>query len=145
MPFPTTWDAEKHLKEPRVIRNTMTCIEMDADTLTVLVQGVDKLWAFKSELRIPLAHVSGVALAEAEARQWWLGIRAPGTHLPGVISAGTFYAREGRVFWDVHAPERAIAILLHDDQYAKLVIEVEDPAREMIRIEGALKVRKSLT
>jgi len=76
----------------------MTHIEIDAETLTVRVQGLDKLWAFKSELRISLAHVSGVASAEDEARQWWQGVRAPGTHLPGVITAGTFYAREGRVF-----------------------------------------------
>ncbi len=116
----------------------MTHIEIDAETLTVHVQGLDKLWAFKSELRISLAHVSGFASAEDEARQWWQGVRAPGTHLPGVITAGTFYAREGRVFWDVHTPERAIAIALHDDRYAKLVIEVEDPAREIRRIERAL-------
>ncbi len=116
----------------------MTHIEIDADTLIVHVQGLDKLWALKSELRIPLAHVSSVAPAEDVARRVWHGIRAPGTNIPGVITAGTFYARDGRVFWDVHAPERAIAIALHDDRYAKLVIEVDDPTREIGRIETAL-------
>jgi hypothetical protein len=119
----------------------MTQIEIDAETLVVHVQGLDRLWAFKSELRVPLAHITGVALAEDEARSWWHGVRAPGTSLPGAITAGTFYAHEGRVFWDVHAPERAIAIVLHDDRYAKLVIEVEDPAREIRRIETALAAR----
>lgn len=119
----------------------MTQIELDAETLTVHVRGMDRLWAFKSELRIPLAHVSGAAPAEDEARGWWHGIRAPGTNLPGAITAGTFYADEGRVFWDVHAPERAIAITLHDDTFAKLVIEVEDPAAEIARIQAALAAR----
>ncbi|MGH7755598.1 MAG: hypothetical protein ACREM8_04845 [Vulcanimicrobiaceae bacterium] len=123
----------------------MTRIELDAETLVVHVQGLDRLWAFKSELRIPLAHVSGVAPAEDEARERRHGIRAPGTHLPGVITAGTFYEREDRVFWDVHAPERAIAISLHDDRFAKLVIEVEDPAGEIGRIDAALAARKSPT
>ena len=27
-------------------------------------------------------------------------------HLPGVITAGTFYQEGERVFWDVHDPER---------------------------------------
>lgn len=116
----------------------MTHIEIDADTLIVHVQGLDKLWAPKSELRIPLPHVSGVGPADDEARRVWHGIRAPGTHVPGVITADTFYAHEGRVFWDVHAPERAIAIALHDDRYAKLVLEVDDPTREIGRIETAL-------
>jgi hypothetical protein len=48
----------------------MTHIEIDSETLTIQVQGLDRLWALKSELRIPLAHVSGAALAEDEARQW---------------------------------------------------------------------------
>jgi len=121
----------------------MTRIEIDAEALIVHVQGLDQLWAFKSELRVPLAHVSGVVRAEDEAREWWHGIRAPGTHLPGVITAGTFYVREGRVFWDVHAPEGAIAIGLRDDRYAKLVIEVEDPTSEVRRIETVLASRKS--
>jgi hypothetical protein len=119
----------------------MTHIEIDTEALTVQVQGLDKLWSLKSELRIPLSHVSGAALAEDEARRWWHGIRAPGTHVPGVITAGTFYEREGRVFWDVSKPERAIAIVLHDDKYAKLVIEVENPADEIARIEMALAAR----
>jgi hypothetical protein len=119
----------------------MTRIEINEDTLAVHVQGLDRLWAFKSELRIPLAHVSGAAPAEEEARQWWHGLKVPGTNIPGVITAGTFYEREGRVFWDVQNPERAIAITLHDDRYAKLVIEVEDPATEIAGIQTALGAR----
>lgn len=72
-------------------------------------------------------HIATVERATDEARRWWHGLRAPGTNVPGVITAGTFYEHEGRVFWDVHNPERAIALHLRDDRYAKLVIEVEDP------------------
>ncbi len=100
----------------------MTHIEIDAATLTVQVQGLDKLWAFKSELRIPLSHISGAAPAVDEA----------------------FYEREGRVFWDVCQPERAIAMALHDDRYAKLVIEVEDPAGEIAHFAMALAERLTI-
>ncbi len=35
----------------------MATISVDANDLTVNVQGLDKLWTLKSRLTIPLAHV----------------------------------------------------------------------------------------
>jgi len=95
--------------------------------LTLHVRGADKLWAFKSTLEIPLAHIAGVRADPEIARSWWHGIRMPGTNVPGVITAGTFYQDGKRVFWDVHHPERTIVIDLHDEQYNQLVVEVDDP------------------
>ena len=43
-----------------------------------------------------------------------------------MITAGTFYQEAERVFWDVHHPEKAIAIRLHDERYQRLVVEVEE-------------------
>jgi len=37
----------------------VTKIEVSGDELVVHVQGLDKLLAFKSELRIPLSHIEG--------------------------------------------------------------------------------------
>ena len=51
---------------------------------------------------------------------------------------GTFYRHGERVFWDVHHPERAIAISLRNERYTKLVVEVEDPDATVAAIEGAL-------
>ena len=39
------------------------------------------------------------------------------------------------VFWDVHDPDKAIAIDLRDEHYGHLVIEVDDPEREIGRIQ----------
>lgn len=63
--------------------------------LTLHVRGADKLWPFKSSLEIPLVHIAGVRADPKIARGWWHGIRLPGTNLPGVITAGTFY-QDGR-------------------------------------------------
>lgn len=106
--------------------------------LTLHVRGVDKLWAFKSSLEIPLAHIAGVRADPEAARGWWHGIRMPGTNLPGVITAGTFYRDGQRVFWDVHDPENTIVIDLHDDRYNELVVEVENPAEAVTLIKNAL-------
>jgi hypothetical protein len=116
----------------------MTTLEISGANLVVHVQGLDRLWAFKGELRVPLANIAGVERAGDEARGSFHGIRAPGTNFPGVLTAGTFYERGGRVFWDVHDPERAIAIRLHDESYEKLIVEVEDPDAAIATLVAAL-------
>ena len=64
--------------------------------------------------------------------------RIGGVHIPGVISAGTFYQSGGRVFWDVHDAQRAIAITLRDDRYSRIVVDVGDPASAIAAIESAI-------
>jgi hypothetical protein len=52
----------------------------------------------------------------------------PGTHVPGIIAAGTFLQQDKRIFWDVRHAENALIIELEHDEYDQLIIEVEDPA-----------------
>lgn len=107
--------------------------------LTLHVKGADKLWAFKSSLEIPLVHLAGVGPANQDVTHgWWHGIRMPGTNLPGVITAGTFYQDGKRVFWDVHNPEKTIVIDLHDERYNQLIVEVADPRAAINLIQNAL-------
>ncbi|HKF52238.1 MAG TPA: hypothetical protein VKB26_07990 [Candidatus Acidoferrales bacterium] len=106
--------------------------------LKLSVMGADKLWALKSSLEIPLVHIAAVRADPEVARSWWHGIRMPGTNVPGVITAGTFYQHGNRVFWDVHHPEKTIVISLHDEQYSELIIEVADPQQAISLIQGAL-------
>ena len=107
-------------------------------SLMLHVRGADKLWAFKSSLEIPLVHIAGVRADPETARGWYHGIRMPGTSVPGVITAGTFYQDGKRVFWDVHHPEKTIVIDLHDERYNELVVEVDDPEAAVKLIQNAL-------
>ena len=117
----------------------MAEVELTENTLIVHVRGMDRLWALKSRLEIPLAHVVGAEVNPEEVVQGWSkGLRAPGTHVPGVITAGTFFQEGERVFWDVHDPDSTVVIHLNDDLYARLVIEVDDPPSTAAAIQGAL-------
>jgi hypothetical protein len=115
----------------------MTEVELTRDALVVHVQGMDQLWALKSRLEIPLGVVDAEVDPEV-AQGWRKGIRASGTHVPGVITAGTFYREGERVFWDVHDPEKTIVIHLKDERYARLVIEVDEPPATAAAIQSAL-------
>jgi hypothetical protein len=113
-------------------------ISICGDRVRFEVEGWDKLWAFKSQLEIPLAHVRSVRIDPEAARGWWHGLRLPGTQIPGILTAGTFYQRDGAVFYDVHHPERTIVLELEHEHYKRLVVEVADPAAAVANIEGAL-------
>ena len=102
------------------------------------VQGADKLWAFKSSLEIPLVHIAGIRADPEIAHGWWHGVRLPGTNLPGVITAGTFYQDGKRVFWDVHNPANTVVITLRDERYDELVVEVANPQEALKMIQDAL-------
>jgi hypothetical protein len=121
----------------------MIDLSIAEDTLTLHVRGADQLWSFKSTLEIPLAHIAGVRLDPEAAHAWYHGIKMPGTNLPGVITAGTFYQHGQRVFWDVHHPEKTLVIDLHSDSYNELFVEVQDPEAAVSLIQSALSRRSA--
>ena len=105
----------------------MADLEITTDRLIVHIRGADKFFALATRLEVPLAHISTVEVNPAEAHRVFHGLRMGGTNLPGVITAGRFVQGGEWAFWDVHDPNYAIAIYLHDESYARLVIGVEDP------------------
>lgn len=114
----------------------MAQVRIDGDALVVEIEGLDKLWALKSRLEIPLVNVRG-ATADPGVIKEPKGIRSPGAHVPGIITAGTFHIEGERIFWDVHDPAKAIVIELHDERYARLIIQVADPRATVALIEHA--------
>jgi hypothetical protein len=114
----------------------MVDLSISEGKLLLHVHGADKLWAFKSSLEIPLQHVAAIRADPEVARGWWHGWRMPGTNLPGVITAGTFYQDGKRVFWDVHDPEKTVVIDLHDERYNQFIVEVADPGAAVALIHS---------
>ena len=121
----------------------MVEISIEGDALIVEVQGLHKLWALKSSLRVPLAHVESVRHDPERATRVFPGLRVPGTHIPAVYTAGTYYQSDFRPdFWTVRRPERAIVIQCRDGAaYDEIIVEVEEPAATVARIEAALAAR----
>ena len=116
----------------------MTEISVSEGNLIVEVEGWDKLWSLKSRLVIPIQHVIRVYADSSIAKAWWQGLRVGGTHVPGVITAGTFYHHGNWVFWDVHDTEKAVVVDLRDERYEKLIVEVADPAATVARLAATL-------
>jgi hypothetical protein len=117
----------------------MVTISFNQDKAVFEVEGFDRLWALRSRLEIPLAHIRAVRADPEIARQWWHGFRIAGAYIPGILSAGTFYQDRNLVFWDVHDPENTIVVDLDHERYAHLVIEVEDPRSAVAMLNDRLQ------
>jgi hypothetical protein len=108
----------------------MVAVQQQGDVVIFTVEGWHKLWSFRSELRIPRAHIRGVRY-EPEAAAHLSGIRAGGTYVPGLITAGTFYLDNmpdhKPTFFDVRHKDHTLVVDLEAEEFNRLVIEVEDP------------------
>lgn len=137
-------------------RSVPTRVELTQDTLIVHLRGIDRILAFKSRVEVPLADVKGVEpyplFIESVRRQLkerigkWrfltLSIRAPGTAVPWVVGAGSFYIvgwrTFKRVFLAFHKSDKAIGIWLSGARYDWLLIEVRNPSATMSAIQEAI-------
>ena len=119
----------------------MVVISLRGDKLRLQVKGLDKLWAMRSRLDIPLGAIRAARVDPSVARGLWKGVSAPGTHIPGFIIAGTFYQDDKRIFWDVHDPEKTVVIELEGQRFDQVIVEVGDPAAAVALIEGAVAAR----
>ena len=105
----------------------MVAVTIEGDTAVFTVEGLHKLWCFRSRLEIPLAHITDVEVNEDQVGRWWHGVKILGTDVPGLFGGGSFYYHGERVFWDVVDPARTIIVSLDDERYRKLIVEVADP------------------
>ena len=115
----------------------MNVIALTEDDLIVEPKGLDKLWGFRKELRVPLSHVRG-ATADPGVAGEPRGIRAPGLSVPGK-TVGTFHRDGEASFWSVSDPHDNIVIQFQDEEYARAVLTVEDPDATERAINAALQ------
>lgn len=104
-----------------------TYVEVHGDDLLVNIRGAEAAMNFLGTLRIPLEHVRGAEADPEIEHTLWRGWRLPGVHVPGVR------------FYDVHGRhDKTIVIHLKDETYDRLVVEVQEPAEILARINEAV-------
>lgn len=112
-------------------------VTRSGDDLVFTIHGIDKLFTFTGSLTIPAVHVSSVSKAPEMSRQD-IGLKLVGAGIPGLIRAGTYSGKDGLAFWDVKNYDKAIMLELHDERYARLFLEVEDPEKAIALIQDAI-------
>lgn len=112
--------------------------------LRVQLTGSDALWAFKRRIDVPVEAVLDVRVAE-DLSPWLgmrdneLGLRVPGTAVPWLIVAGSYWRRGVWRFCSVRRGDRTLVVDLEpgDWRYRRLVLGMEDPEAARRQIESA--------
>lgn len=119
----------------------MATIELEGPDLVVRLHGIDRLYAWRSVVRVPLMHVTDVkALPPGADFDHVVGGGEPTvTYSFGRLIVGSIDTPDGRTFFDVRDPARAVAIDLEGEEHMHLVVEVagETPQRAAERIRDA--------
>lgn len=120
-------------------------IELNPTNLTVRPVGWNRLFALKTSLYVAQADVVSVERGGRLAENGPVGLRFPGTNVPGYFLAGTFWKFWGKErekvksFWIRRHPDKCIRIDLANHDYDYLMVEVDDPNAEIARIQAWLK------
>lgn len=116
----------------------MATITVEGDRLKVRLSGWQSWFALKREIDVALNNVVSAEAGTLTSKRPD-GLRLPGTYLPGVITAGSYWWRlRGWSFWSVRHEARAIDIRLRDEHYNRVVVEVVDPPATATMIAEAI-------
>jgi hypothetical protein len=116
----------------------MVEVSIEDDKAIFTVEASHRLWAVKSRVEVPLAHITGVRADPRPAMGWFDGLKLMGTDLPNMFRAGTFFLHGHLVFYDVRHPENTVVVELSEEHYAQLIVEVADPEETVRMLQEAL-------
>lgn len=86
----------------------------------------ERFWAFhlSGQISVSVESVRDVQLRCPDST--WNQLRAPGTYVPGLIKAGTYYTTRGREFWYVYrdqgTDQSCLCLDLIGEYYKRIVV-----------------------
>lgn len=113
----------------------MAELRVNGTELVVALSELERLGAFRGDIRVPLTAVRAVRVAD-EPRPELRGVRAPGTGIPGIIALGARRG-EGHDFAAVYHDRPAVVVELEGATFDRLVISVDNPDATAAAIRAA--------
>lgn len=100
----------------------MVTLLLDQTQLEVVLSPIERAATFHREnIRIARDTITKVQLTE-DAWTWLRGVPNPGTHIPGILAAGTWKAVDGVEFVLIRRRRPSVVIDLEgDDQFQRLI------------------------
>ena len=115
----------------------MPAIEITPTNLRVKLSRLEKLAAVHGDLEFAGTQIRG---AEVLDKKWWwqLGVRVPGTAIPGLVIAGTYLRKGDRVFASWVRGKQAVAINLCGSNYNRIIVGTDDAQALADQINDAI-------
>lgn len=101
----------------------MVTLLLDSAQLELALSGTERALAFQREsIRIERAHIEKVQLTQ-DPWTWVRGARKSGTHVPGVVAAGTWASIAGDEFVMLRGRKPGVVIsLTHEAPYQRVLV-----------------------
>ncbi|KRL37164.1 PH domain-containing protein [Liquorilactobacillus uvarum] len=113
-------------------------VSLTGNKLVVVPQGINKIFAVKGRLEIPLQNIEGATIDNGILNEF-RGLKAPGTSIPGFY-AGTFRKNNEKTFFNIKRTSMAVVIQLRNEKYTRLVLGVEDGRKLVDEINNVIKI-----
>ncbi|MEM7725469.1 MAG: PH domain-containing protein [Cyanobacteria bacterium P01_A01_bin.45] len=84
----------------------------------LLAARLHKFW------EIPFSHIEQVTTNKPQTH--WRDLRSPGSSIPGLIRAGTYYTNRGKEFWYVTKKQNYLVIELKDEPYKRIILTIDE-------------------
>jgi hypothetical protein len=115
-------------------------IMTDKDDLSVVLHGKEQLWAIRARVKVPKSTILSVRF-EPKFQDWrkW-EVRIPGTHIPRVLMAGSYWTEEGWDFLYVKKPrglrksrlENVLVVETDQNRYRRLIVSCDSKQADKI-------------
>jgi hypothetical protein len=98
-------------------------IDNDKDILRIKLSILEKILTFHRSFEIPISQIGEISttLLPPTLKE----IRAPGTAIPGLTKAGTYYTSKGKEFWMLKKKDNPIRIELSNNKLKRLILGVD--------------------
>ena len=113
-------------------------VPVDETEIIIRPLGLDWIWCFKKELRVPLGLIE-IASVSPKPLSERAGIRLPGTDI-GIKRCGTYTKDSKRSFWNVLKNTPALAIdCAPGAEYCRIVLSIPHPEAVALIINERLE------
>jgi hypothetical protein len=99
-------------------------IVIDKDVIRIELSNLEKILSFHNSLKIPISQIGEISTDLLPPT--WKEMRAPGTAIPGLTKAGTYYTSRGKEFWMLKKKDSHIRIELDNNKFKRLILGVSD-------------------
>jgi hypothetical protein len=121
-------------REYSITRESGLKLEISNGKLRIDLGDLEKALGIRGGFEIPLQNI--VKAGTEAQRTGWRETRAPGTHVPGAIKAGTYYTPRGREFW--YVTDRGVLVLeLENELYKRIILSIDGNEEWAERINKA--------
>ena len=105
------------------------------DELKISFSITKKILALKGSFSIPLKNIKKVSTESPKPT--WKEVKAPGTSIPGLIKAGTYYSDRGKEFWYVTKGKKILNLELKNESYKRIVLGMDSNVKWAKKISEA--------